>query len=140
MVMQAKPDVGPAVTEAVVAIVSVVHDEAAVAAEISALLKYVKHTLVMREVKTSRKQWEDDRQAKVTDAIARAMKEWDDEHYPRLLHATWGWHPFYDSFVANPLCASFKPPYPLQHSFAEGWDVHSLILQQSHVQRVYPVP
>ena len=140
VLMQAKADVQPPITESVVAIVSKVHDEAALAVEIGALLKYVEHTLLMREVKKQRKQWEEDRQAKVTDAIARAMKDWDDEHYPRLLQATWGWHPFYSSFVANPLCASFRPPFPLQHSCAEGWDVHSLFLQQSHVHRVYPVP
>lgn len=137
---QARPDVGPGTTHSVVAAVSKVSDEGAMAVEIGALLKYVEHTVVMREVTKQRKQWEEDRQAKVTDAIARAMKAWDDEHYPHLLHATWGWHPFYTSFVANPLCASFRPPFPLHHSCAEGWDVHSLILQQSHVHRVYPVP
>ena len=140
MLKQAKPEVGPAITQAVVATISKVHDVAAVVVEIGALVRYVEHTLIAREVKTQRKQWEEDRQAKVTEAIAKAMKDWDDEHYPRLLHATWGWHPFYESFVANPLCASFRPPYPLTHSFAEGWDVHSLLLQQSHVQRIYPVP
>ena len=138
--LQAKPEVGPAITELVVATLRKVDDVAALAAEIAALLRYVEHTLVMREVQIQRRQWEEDRQAKVTDAIARAMKHWDDEHYPGLLLATWGWHPFYCSFVANPLCASFRPPYPLQHSFAEGWDVHSLLLQQFHVRKVYPVP
>lgn len=137
---QARPDVVPAITETVVATVSKVHEEEHVAAEVAALLRYVEHTLLMRDVKSQRMKWEEDRQAKVTEAISRAMKDWDDEHYPSLLLATWSWHPFYSSFVANPLCADFRPPYPLQHSFAEGWDVHSLLLQQSHVQRVYPVP
>ena len=138
--MQAKADIQPPMTESVVAVVNKVHDEAALEVEIGALLKYVEHTLIMREVKKERKQWEEDRQGKVTDAIARAMKDWDDENYPLLLQATWGWHPFYSSFVANPLCASFRPPFPLQHTCAEGWDVHSLLLQQSHVHKVYPVP
>lgn len=140
MVMQAKPEVTPAITETVVVIVSKVNDASAIALEIGALIRYVEHTLAMREIKTQRKKWEEDRQAKVTVAISRAMKEWDDAHYPSLLLATWGWHPFYLSFVANPLCSSFRPPYPLQHSYAEGWDVHSLLLQQSHVHKVYPVP
>ena len=131
---------GPATTQSVAAAVSKVYDEGAMAEEIGALLKYVEHTVVMREVNRQRKQWEEDRQAKVAEAIARAMQVWDDEHYPHLLQATWGWHPFYTSFVANPLCATFRPPFPLAHSCAEGWDVHSLLLQQSHVQRVYPVP
>lgn len=127
-------------TQDVVATVRKVNDVDALALEIGALLRYIEHTLIMREVKTQRMKWEEDRQAKVTEAIAKAMKDWDDEHYPRLLHATWGWHPFYPSFVANPLCASFRPPYPLTHSLAEGWDVHSLLLQQSSVRRIYPVP
>ena len=68
------------------------------------------------------------------------MKQWDDEHYPRLLEATWGWHPFYASFVSNPFSAKFRPSYPLYHSVVEGLSVHALLLQQSHVQRLYPVP
>ena len=140
VLMQAKTDVTPQITEVVVATVSKAHDVAAVAAEVGALVKYVEHTFLMREAMRQRKQWEDDRQAKVTEAIAKAMKEWDDEHYPRLLMATWGWHPFYYSFVANPLCGDFTPPYPLYHSVVEGSDVHALVLQQTHVTRVYPVP
>jgi hypothetical protein len=112
--MQARPDVSPLITQTVVNTVGKVHDPTAVAAEIDALLVYVEHILVMREVKKQRKQWEEDRQTKVTEAIAVAMKEWDDLHYPRLLQATWGWHPFYCAFVANPLCVEFRPPYPLQ--------------------------
>lgn len=140
MVMQARPDVTPLITQTVVNTVSNVHEPTAVAAEIDALLKYVEHTLVMREVKKQRRQWEDDRKTKVEEAIAKAMKAWDDEHYPRLLHATWGWHPFYCAFVANPICVDFRPPYPLQHSLGEGGDVHSMLLEQCHVERVYPVP
>ena len=86
------------------------------------------------------KQWDDDRQVKVSAAIATAMTEWDEEHYPRLLEATWGWHLFYPSFVANPLCRSFRPAYPLYHSVVEGLEVHSQLLKQCHVGRVYPVP
>ena len=138
--MQARTDVTPQITEVVVATVSKAHDVAAVAHEVSALVKYVEHIYLMREVMRQRKQWEDDRQAKVTEAIAKAMKEWDVEHYPRLLMATWGWHPFYVSFVANPLCRDFTPPYPLCHSVVEASDVHHVVLQQSHVTRVYPVP
>ena len=90
MGLQARLDVGPTITETVVATISKVHDDALVAVEVGALLRYVEHTLVMRDVKSQRKQWEEDRQAKVTEAIARAMKEWDDEHYPSLLLTTWG--------------------------------------------------
>lgn len=140
MVVQARADVTPLITDAVVATLGKVHDAAAVTAEVGALVKYVEHTSLTREVMRQRKQWEDDRQAKVNDAIARAMKVWDDEHYPRLLLATWGWHPFYSGFVANPLCHEFTPPYPLHHSIVEGSDVHALVLQQSHVNRIYPVP
>ena len=139
LLMQARADVGPAITQLVVAAVTKAPDEVALAQEIDALVKYVEHTLLMQQVMKQRKQWEEDRQAKVDEAIARAMKEWDDEHYPRFLHCTWGWHPFYSSFVSNPLCANFRPPFPLDHSVVEGWDVHALLLQQSHVQRVYPV-
>ena len=138
--VQARPDVGPLISQTVLNTVSKVHDPTALAVEIEALLKYVEHTLVMREVKKQRKQWEEDRQAKVSEAIARAMKGWDDEHYPRLLQATWGWHPFYSSFVANPACVDFTPPYPLHHSLVEGGDVNSLLLEQCYVHRVYPVP
>jgi hypothetical protein len=119
---------------------SKVGDESGIAYEIAALLSYIEHTFVMRNVMKQRKQWDDDRQAKVSAAIATAMTQWDDEHYPRLLQATWGWHPFYPSFVANPLCTSFRPAYPLCHSVVEGLHVHSQLLQQSHVERVYPVP
>ena len=51
-----------------------------------------------------------------------------------------GLAPLYPSFVANPLCTSFRPTYPLYHSVVEGLHVHSQLLQQSHVERVYPVP
>ena len=95
MVMQAKPDVSPLITQTVVNTVSKVQKPTAVAADINALLKYVEHTLVMREVKKQRKQWEEDGHIKLEEAIARAMKEFDDEHYPRLLQVTWDWHPFY---------------------------------------------
>ena len=86
------------------------------------------------------KQWEEERQAKVSAAIAGAMKHWDETHYPRLLAATWGWHPFYPTFVANPLCSNFRPEYPLFNSVVEGSHVHNMLLQQCHVERVYPVP
>jgi hypothetical protein len=140
MLVQARTDVGPQITEIVVASVSKVHDVGAMEGEVAALLKYVEHTVHMREVMKQRKEWEDDRQAKVTEAIAKAMKEWDDEHYPRLLQATWGWHPFYTAFVANPLCSHFTPPYPLYHSIVEASDVQLLVLQQANVKMVYPVP
>ena len=78
--------------------------------------------------------------ARINDTIARVMREWDDEHYPRLLEATWGWHPFYVSFISNPLNATFRPSYPLHHSVVEGCNVHALLLKQSHVQRCFPVP
>ena len=80
MVMQARPDVSPLITQTVVNTVSKVQEPIAVVAEIDALLKYVKHTFVMREGKKQRKQWEEDRHTKLEEAIARAMKEWDDEH------------------------------------------------------------
>ena len=110
--MQARQDVGPGITDVVVSTVGKLHEVNAMAAEVHALVKYVEHVFQMREVMKQRKLWEDDRQAKVTEAIAKAMKEWDDEHYPRLLQATWGWHPFYTAFVANPLCFDFRPPLP----------------------------
>ena len=110
-----------------------------VAAEIDALVKYVDHTLVMREVKKQRKQWEDDKQPKVEEAIARAMKEWDDAHYSRLLQATWGWHPFYSSFIANPICVDFRPHFPLQNSIVEGADVQLMLVEHCHVEPIYPV-
>lgn len=138
--MQARPDVTPQITEVVVGTVNKAHDGVAMAAEVVALVKYVEHTFLVREAMRQRKQWEDDRQGKVTEAIGRAMKEWDDLHYPRLLLATWGWHPFYSSFVANPLCKDFIPPYPLYHTVVEGSDVRDVVLQQSHVTRIYPVP
>ena len=138
--MQARPDVSPLVTQTVVDTVSKVHEPTKVAAEIDALLRYVEHTLVMREVQQLRKRWEEDRQNKVEEAIAKAMKEWDNEHYPTLLQATWGWHPFYSSFIANPICVDFRPPYPLQHSIVEGSDVQSMLLEQCNVDRLYPVP
>lgn len=53
---QARPDVGPRTTHSVVAAVSKVSDEGAMAVEIGALLKYVEHTVVMREVTKQRKQ------------------------------------------------------------------------------------
>ena len=68
------------------------------------------------------------------------MKHWDEDHYPRLLEASWGWHLFYLSFVANPLCSSFRPAFPLLHSAEEGLGVHSQLLEQSYIERVHPVP
>jgi hypothetical protein len=85
-----------------------------------------------------RKKWDEDRKAKISNAIAKAMKQWDDEHYPRLLEATWGSHPFYVSFVSNPLSLHFRPSYPLHHSVVEGLNVHALLLQQSHVSKGLP--
>lgn len=140
MLLQAKGDIRPAITEAVVATMSKVGDESQFNYEIDALLKYIEHVFVSRSVQRQRKQWDEERQAKVNAAIASAMKEWDDQHYPRLLEATWGWHLFYPSFVGNPLCSSFRPAYPLHHSVVEGSHVHSLLLQQCQIQRVYPVP
>ena len=138
--MQAKPGIGPLITQSVVATMDKVDDDGALQSEIGALRHYIQHACNMRQVARQRKQWDEERQAKISDTIARAMKQWDDEHYPRLLEATWGWHPFYASFVSNPLSTNFRPSYPLYHSVVEGLTVHALLLQQSHVQRVYPVP
>jgi hypothetical protein len=128
------------VTQMVVATINKVGDDPALAKEVDAMIDYVQHMFVMRNVTAQRKKWDDDRQSKVNVAIANAMKTWDDEHYPSLLEATWGWHPFYLSFVANPLCSSFRPAYPLYHSVVEGINVQFMVLEQSHIQRVYPVP
>lgn len=140
LTVQARQDVGPQITRVVVSTVAKVRDVDAMAAEVHDLVKYVEHVFQMREVMKLRKVWEDDRQAKVTEAIAKAMKEWDDEHYPRLLQATWGWHPLYTAYVGNPLCFEFRPPYPLCHSIVEASDVHELVLQRTNVTRIYPVP
>jgi hypothetical protein len=140
VIVQARPEVRPAITDTVVATMRQVRDEPGIAREISALVTYIEDRIVMRNVLKRIKQWDDDRQVKVSAAIATAMTQWDEEHYPRLLQATWGWHPFYASFVANPLCSSFRPAYPLYHSVVEGLEVHSQLLQQGHVGRVYPVP
>lgn len=138
--MQAKTDITQQITQAVAGVMSNTEDPSVMDVETATLLTYVQHIFVMREVVKERKQWEDDRQKKVSEHIAKQMKQWDDEHYPRLLKATWGWHPFYSSFLANPVCASFLPPYPLSHSPVEGWDVREVLLQQTHVKKVYPVP
>ena len=127
-------------TQTVVATISQVGDGSGLACEIEALLTFIQHMFGMRNVMRQRKQWEEDRQAKITAAIALAMKQWDDDHYPRLLEATWGWHPFYHTFVANLLCSSFRPSYPLVHTVVEGLATHTLLMTQTHVQRVYPVP
>ena len=140
MLLQAKPEVTAGITHTVADVISKIHDAPAVAKEIIALVAYMHDIFLRREVVKQRKQWEDDRQKKIGEAIARAMKQWDDDNYPRMLQVTWSWHPFYPSFVANPICASFRPAYPLSHSIAEGWDVHAVLLQHSHVRRVYPVP
>ena len=68
------------------------------------------------------------------------MKRWDDDNYPRMFAATWSWHPFYPSFVNNPICASFKPACPLLHSISEGADVHAMVLGHFHIAQVYLVP
>lgn len=138
--LQARSDVRPAVTELVVDTMGKVGDSEGLASEITALISYVQHTFVTRNVMRQRKQWDEDRQAKINTAIANAMRQWDDDHYPRLLEATWGWHPFYHSFLSNPLCFNFKSSYPLQHSVKEGVGVHGRLLQQSPVDIVYPVP
>ena len=141
MWLQAKSEVTPSMTEAVMELVRRIEvAPAGVDVEIAALTTYVQHVFVMREVVKERKQWEDGRQKKVGEAIALAMKQWDAEHYPRLLEATWGWHPFYSSFLVNPLCKDFIPTYPLSHGPVEGWDAHEVVLQQAQVKRVYPVP
>ena len=140
LVVQARPDVQPAMTEMVVATMSKVSQKAGIAGEITALVNYIEDRILTRNVMKLRKQWDDDRHAKVTAAIATAMTQWDEEHYPKLLQATWGWHPFYPSFVANPLCTTARPKYPLYHSVVEGLGLHSQLLQRCHVGRVYPVP
>ena len=93
--MQAIPDVGPIIMQIVVVTMSKVHDTTSVVFEINALLMYVLHMFAMQEVIKLQKQWDIDRQAKVILAIAKAMKQWNDDHYSCLLHATWGWHPFH---------------------------------------------
>ena len=138
--MQAKPTVGPQIRETVLAAMSQVDDDVAFQSEFDALCRYIEHMCITREVFKQRKQWEDERQAKINEAVSRAMKEWDNEHYPRLLEATWGWHPFYAALISNPLSIDFTPSYPLYHSVVEGLQVHALLLQQSHVVRAYPVP
>jgi hypothetical protein len=139
--LQARAGVTPPISEAVERAVNKMDNAAnAVDIEIGDLITYVKHVFLMRDLKKERKEWEDNRQKKVTDAIARAMKQWDDEHYPRLLQASWGWHPFYSSFLANPLCVTFIPSYPLSHLAVEGWDAAEVVGQQSQMERVYPVP
>ena len=138
--VQGKPHIGPTITQSVVATMRLVDDDAALRTEIAALCDYIQHACNMREVIKQRKQWDDDRNAKISDAIAKAMKQWDDEHYPRLLQATWGWHPFYVTFVSNPLSLQFRPPYLLHHSVHEGSHVHTLLVTKPSVQRVYPVP
>ena len=140
MLTQARSDVRPAITESVVATMSKVGHVSDLASEVDALVKYIHHVYVMRNVMKQRKQWDEERQARVSAAIAGAMKDWDETHYPRLLAATWGWHPFYPTFVANPLCSNFRPEYPLFNSVVEASHVHSVLLQQCLVERVYPVP
>jgi hypothetical protein len=137
---QVKGYIGPSITQSVVATMMLVDDSAALTAEIGALCQYIEHLCHNREATKRRKQWDEDRAAKISDAILTAMREWDDEHYPRLLEATWGWHPFYVSFVSNPLSIQFRPSYPLHHSVVEGSNVHALLVQHPSVQRVYPVP
>jgi hypothetical protein len=140
LLLQARAEVTQPITQAVGGVVSHIEDANVVAVEIAALLTYVQHIFDMRVVLKERKQWEDNRLQKVNEATAKAMKQWDEQHYPRLLQATWGWHPFYSAFLANPLCATFIPAYPLSHSAAEGRDVHDGLLRQSQVKKVYPVP
>ena len=123
MLAQGKPNIQPAITQMVVATMSTANDGIALTTEIDALCHYIQHACNMREVIKQRKQWDEDRQTRTSDAIATAMKDWDNEHYPRLLEATWGWHPFYVSFVSNPLSLHFRPSYPLHHSVVEGSNV-----------------
>lgn len=77
--MQAKSEITPTITKAVVGVFSNIDDATAVDVEIAALTTYVQHIFVMGEVVKERKQWEDNRQKKVSEAIAKAMKQWDDE-------------------------------------------------------------
>lgn len=140
MLTQAKPGLGPLITKTLAAAMSHIDDEVAFQAEIDALCSYMQDLCMSREVLKQRKQWDDERQAKISEAVARSMKDWDNEHYPRLLEATWGWHPFYAALISNPLCINFTPSYPLYNSVVEGLQVHALLLEQSHVVRAYPVP
>ena len=61
-------------TETVVATISKVGDASGVTAEIDALLNLVQHMFAQCNVMRQRKQWEEDRQAKISSAIALAMK------------------------------------------------------------------
>ena len=72
--LQARPDVRPTITENVVATISRVGDEAGLGSEINALVNYIQHMFHMRNVLKQRKQWDEDRQAKIVAAIAAAMK------------------------------------------------------------------
>lgn len=84
MLLQAKPNVGPIITQTVMANVSKVHDDTAVASEISSTQLRPTHLchaggdeavkVVGRRVK-----------GKVSKAIANAMKQWDDECQPQTL-------------------------------------------------------
>lgn len=74
VMLQARPDVRPTITENVVATISRVGDEAGLGSEINALVNYIQHMFHMRNVLKQRKQWDEDRQAKIVAAIAAAMK------------------------------------------------------------------
>jgi hypothetical protein len=88
MLQQAKSDITTAITQLVVQVVSKVHDSTALVTEIASLINYVKDIFLKREVVKQRKLWEEDRQRKIAEIIAKAMKQWDDENYSRLLEAT----------------------------------------------------
>ena len=70
--LQDKPDIGPAMKESVVATFRRLGDGSGVESEIDALLNYGQHVFNMRNVLKQRKQWDEDRQAKITSAIALA--------------------------------------------------------------------
>lgn len=74
VMLQARPDVRPTITDNVVATINRVGDEAGLGSEINALVNYIQHMFHMRNVLKQRKQWDEDRQAKIVAAIAAAMK------------------------------------------------------------------
>lgn len=65
-----------------------VYDVTALKFENDDLFHYIQHNFIMREVMKKRMLWDDDRQTNINNVIAKAMKQWDNEHYPHMLKTT----------------------------------------------------
>jgi hypothetical protein len=69
--------------------------------EFQGLYEHVNHVILSNVHEEIRRNWEEKHVTQVFNHVKRQMDQFDLEHYPKLLHLKWQWHPFYKVFVVD---------------------------------------